>query len=64
MLQFCKNFFASSIVTDGASVNVGEKAGVWNLLQNERSKSSASSDVKKPAPAPLLKVDVQYIVVS
>ena len=47
---------ASSIVTDGASVNVGEKAGVWNLLQNERSKSSASSDVKKPAPAPLLKV--------
>jgi hypothetical protein len=53
----------SSIVTDGASVNVGEKGGVWKLLETEiklmaeaeATSNSTSSDHIMPV-LPLLKV--------
>lgn len=38
----------SSIVTDGASVNIGEKAGLWALLQTERSNKTPENEVAMP----------------
>lgn len=43
----------SSVVTDGASVNIGEKNGFWTLLESER--KSSESDKAQPS-VPLIKI--------
>lgn len=60
-LKLLKRF--SSVVTDGASVNVGEKGGVWALLQSEikllaksETDSKSSEHMIPVPPLPLLKV--------
>ena len=40
----------SSVVTDGASVNIGEKAGLWALLQRERLTNQKSCNFNESFP--------------